>query len=335
MAFVRWTDITQFHNVRRMFTELDAAGTPVPGDHKVKYRAKVKLHGTNAAIQRLADGTIECQSRERVLSVDNDNDGFARWVASTEADWAQLFPGCVVFGEWCGPGILGGTSVSRIPKKEFCVFAAMELQGGAPRRLYTEPDDLRRLFPPGSAYILPWHEGSNIEVDWMQTPEALEPVTTRINALVEAVEQCDPWVKSMFGIEGTGEGLVFYPQGPHPSLDAFYARMFKAKGEAHRVVKTKTAVQVNPDVAASLEAFADLVLPEARLEQGAVATMPDGARFKYDTKRMGAFLGWINKDVAKETGAELAASGLDPKQAAKAVTDRARKWYLLKTESEA
>jgi hypothetical protein len=324
---IPWTSIDLFHNVRKTFTELKPAG-----DSKVKYRAKVKLHGTNAAIQRLADGTIECQSREQVLSITKDNAGFARWVDGVRIAWVEkLAPGQVVFGEWCGPGIQDIVAVCGIPKKVFAVFAMLDLNT---MTLVVEPAELAQIVPPGVAYVLPWHESTEIEVDWMETPEALESVTARINSLVDAVETCDPWVKTVFGVEGTGEGLVFYPQG-QPNLDATYLRMFKAKGDKHRVVKSKVAAQVNPDVAASCEAFAELVLPEARLEQGATATTPEGARFKYDNKRVGAFLGWINKDVAKETQNELTASGLDPKLAAKAVTDRARKWYLAKVASEA
>lgn len=328
--FVPWTEIDLFHNVRRTFIALKPAGDP-----KVRYRGKVKLHGTNAAIQKLSDGTIECQSRTQVLSLENDNAGFARWVDGVKAEWSRrLAPGQVVFGEWCGPGIMKGVAVSAIAKKVFAVFAVLETLHPAGPRLIIEPEEIALKVPAAVAYVLPWHEGSEIEVDWLETPETLEPVTARINALVEAVETCDPWVKRTFGVEGTGEGLVFYPQG-QTTPEATYLRMFKAKGEAHRVVKAKVAAQVNPDAAASLEAFAELVLPEARLEQGATAIMLDGARFKYDNKRVGAFLGWITKDVEKETKGELAASGLDPKQAAKAVTDRARKWYLSKVASEA
>ncbi len=321
-----------FHNVRKLFESLRPEG-----DHAVKYRAKVKLHGSCAAIQKLADGTIECQSRTTILTPADDLAGFARWVEDSKTEWSKrLAPGQVVFGEWCGPGVLKhmDTAVSAIPQKIFAVFAALDALHPDGPRLIVEPDALAFKVPPGVAHVLPWHDGSEIEVDWLAAPEALELVTQRINALVDAVETCDPWIKSIFGVVGTGEGLVFYPQGQATLYDTAL-RMFKAKGEAHRVVKAKVAAQVNPDVAANLEAFAEMVLPEARLEQGAAATTPDGAPKRFDTKRVGAFLGWISKDVEKETKGELAASGLDPKQAAKAVTDRARKWYLAKVASEA
>jgi hypothetical protein len=65
-----------------------------------------KVDGTNAAIHVDAAGVaIAAQSRNRLITVDADNYGFARWV-STNADelGALLGPG-VHFGEWWGRGI--------------------------------------------------------------------------------------------------------------------------------------------------------------------------------------------------------------------------------------
>ena len=67
-----WTSIELFHNVRRTFREI----TP-EGPHTASYRAKVKLHGTNAAVQVTPEGVLECQSRERIITPEDDNYGFA------------------------------------------------------------------------------------------------------------------------------------------------------------------------------------------------------------------------------------------------------------------
>ena len=89
---------------------------PDEGPQRVTYRAKVKLHGTNAGVQRTPEGLLECQSRERLITPGDDHCGFARWVDSHRNEWlAGLSPGTVVFGEWGGPGVMGGVALSRIP----------------------------------------------------------------------------------------------------------------------------------------------------------------------------------------------------------------------------
>lgn len=330
MAFVPWTDIALAHNLRKNFLDNPALAT---AEATARYRAKVKLHGNNMAIQRCADGTLEVQSRNTILTPQADLDGFAKWVEGHRAEWlAALEPGTIVFGEWCGPGIQGGTALNQLPHRVFAVFAAH--RGEADPGLVVEPLALDALLPqvilPGLA-TLPWY-GEPIEIDWRASAADLEAMLATVNAAVAEVEACDPWVAATFGVRGTGEGLVYYPQD-FERRDDIYLRMFKAKGAKHREIKAKVPAQVDPAVAASIEAFVDLVLPQARLDHGVAATTPDGATPRFDPKRLGAFLQWIGKDVEKETAAELAASGLDAAKVRKAVTDRARGWYLAQAKA--
>src|SRR3990167_702915 len=107
-----------------------------------------------------------------------------------------------------------------------------------------------------------------VTIDWSSSPDDLEKIVATINEQVAEVEKCDPWVKAIFEIEGVGEGLVFYPVGFHDTYDDFSNLSFKAKGTQHRVIAHSKPAQVDPSVAATAQAFADLVLPLARLEQG-------------------------------------------------------------------
>jgi hypothetical protein len=64
-----------------------------------------KIDGTNAAVVIGEDGaTIGAQSRSRMITVDEDNFGFARWVSDNRNDLLTLGPGHH-FGEWWGAGI--------------------------------------------------------------------------------------------------------------------------------------------------------------------------------------------------------------------------------------
>jgi hypothetical protein len=326
MALVRWPEIELFHAVRRTVA---AVPTILAGRPTVTYRGKVKLHGTNAAVQVLPGGVVEAQSRTAVLTPTSDNAGFARWVQTQVERWQAACPATtVLYGEWCGPGIQRGVAVNALPHKVFAVFAAGIADGDA---LVVEPSELEPLVRGlEGVHVLPW-QGEPIEVDWSRSSEELSSITALINAAVESVERCDPWVQKTFGVEGVGEGLVYYPVS-HPGREAFAHLVFKAKGEQHRVVRSKEAAQADPELARCAADFAELVLPEPRLEQGARAVTPEGGP-DFESKRIGAFLAWITQDVTKETAAELEASGLSWPQVQRAVTDRARRWYLARLAS--
>lgn len=50
------------------------------------------------------DRQVFAGSRNRWITTDNDNMGFAKWVKANEATLRQLGPG-IHYGEWWGPGI--------------------------------------------------------------------------------------------------------------------------------------------------------------------------------------------------------------------------------------
>lgn len=325
---IAWTEIENFHNVRRTLAKYPHL---TRGNNVVTYMAKVKLHGTNAGVMIDNHGVVTALSRTAVLTETSDNAGFAKWVAANEDKWAQFAPSegtVVVFGEWAGPSIQKGVALNQLKEKVFAVFAAR----------IVERNDIDFICEPAAladfvkeipnAHVLPWYNsGEKFDVDWGAPAEELQPVLDRINAHVGAVEACDPWVASKFGVRGVGEGLVFYPVSKgHLHYENFSNLCFKAKGEKHQVVAHTKPVQVDPTVAANATAFAELVVTPARCEQGARA-VNDG-KLEFNPKLIGAFLAWINHDVEKETQAELEASGVDRKVALKACGDRARAWYV-------
>lgn len=329
---IAWPSINGFSTLRKFFMLLDLSQEFKDlVAEPIQYKAKVKLHGTNAGIQIHEDGTIIAQSRETLLVNGADNDGFAKWV-ETKKEELQSLRGYCVFGEWCGKGIQSGVAASEIPTKFFAVFGILELGTG---KFFAEPRKLQGLCEKiPSFHILPWASWStrrsdiSIEINWQNTAEALEETTAKINKEIEAIEACDPWVEATFGVKGTGEGLVFYPMVALEKEDykLFENLCFKAKGEKHRVVKSSGAATVNPETAANAQEFVKLVLTEARLNQGAATTSPE-----FDKKKTGVFVTWILGDVQKETQAELSASGLEWKDVQKPLTEYARKWYLSKS----
>ncbi len=63
-----------------------------------------KIDGTNAQIYFTDEGQMFVGSRNRWITPEDDNYGFARWVHENEAELRKLGPGRH-FGEWWGAGI--------------------------------------------------------------------------------------------------------------------------------------------------------------------------------------------------------------------------------------
>lgn len=334
-AHVNWTDIESFYNIRRNVQKyLHIVGTKGP---KVQYQAKVKLHGMCAGVVVESDGKYTALSRNEVIGETGLN-GFGAWVAAAKVrnTFNVPKPGYrhVFFGEWCGPGVQKGVALNQMPDKEFALFAIRIVsdevdEDGIPttNMILYEPSDILCFTNQfaGKPRIIPWHSDEVYEIDWSAEAETLQPVIDHINSVVAAVEACDPWVKELHGIDGVGEGLVLYPKNRSNYVD-FSNMCFKAKGEKHKAVAHTKPVQVDPTVVASLAAFADMFVTEARFEQGVRAV--NGGELTYDSKNIGAFMAWMSKDVDKESAAELEASGLERKPAINACCSKARAMYL-------
>ena len=79
-----------------------------------------KIDGTNAQVFIDDDGNLFAGSRNRWLTVDKDNFGFARWVEDNREELLKLGPGRH-FGEWWGNGIQRGYGLKA---KRFSLFNA-------------------------------------------------------------------------------------------------------------------------------------------------------------------------------------------------------------------
>ena len=316
---IAWPSIALLHNVVLTLGHLhEVDGKPFP---KITYRAKMKLHGTNTGVQVIADGVF-AQSRTQVLTTQSDYKGYAAWVHAHESAFARLPTGTTVFGEWCGPGVEKGMAISQLDAKIFAVFA-LQVGAGEEATLVVDPDTIRARLPdiPG-LHVIPW-EGPEVVLDYA-SKESLDAAAMTVNTIVHAVEAEDPWVKRAFGKSGVGEGLVFYAVGDNiPARPSEYALlMWKAKGDKHRTAGSRVPVQIDPQVADSVDDFVALMVTDARLRQG----ISEACGGEVSLRNMSGFLAWVAGDVAKESAAELHASGLVFAQVEKAVIARARAW---------
>jgi hypothetical protein len=83
-----------------------------------------KIDGTNACIVITDEGKVGAQSRTKLITPENDNYGFAKWVYSnTQQLFEELGPGHH-FGEWWGQGIQRGYDLK---EKRFSLFNPTKL----------------------------------------------------------------------------------------------------------------------------------------------------------------------------------------------------------------
>lgn len=307
-GFRRWPSIESF---AQLVKEANRRGV----NETLTYWPKVKLHGTNACVRIEPDGSIIPQSRTRDLSFIDDNYGFAAWVILNEALFKPLRRDDLtvyVFGEWCGRGINDGTACQQVDK--FFAPFTMVLHRSA---------DAAEVWLTASAPLPNW-------LPFLDEPLSFNPAdqssvadaAQQINRLVERVEAEDPWMLQRFGVSGLGEGVVYYRadrlDGP-PGL-AF----FKAKGEKHRVNKTKTAAAVDEDTLRSVAAFVDKYVTDARVAQAVAEVCPGG----FTKEKMGDLIGWVSRDVAKEGEQEAVEAGLSWRKVSSAVAKAARNKLL-------
>lgn len=89
-----------------------------------------KLDGTNACVVITADGEIGAQSRNRVITPEADNYGFAKWVQANAEDLKKLGEG-YHYGEWWGHGIGRGYGLQ---EKRFSLFNVQRWNVDNPNR---------------------------------------------------------------------------------------------------------------------------------------------------------------------------------------------------------
>lgn len=323
---VRWPSITSLYDVRKNISEADSI-------RKIKYRAKIKLDGSNGGISIYPNGDVVTQSREQIITPEKDNAGFARWVDSNKDFFSALKQDTqiCIFGEWAGKGIAKTCAITKIDRKVFCVFAIQYFtkQGAL---LEINPiiikDTLEKFGTNPDLFVIPFY-GPVLTLNYFDTEDLKIHVET-INQMVFDVEKCDPYVFAQFGVEGIGEGVVMFPLPSDaneiesmliPRLE-FSDLGFKAKGQEHKVVKTKTPVQIDPEVANSISEFVNLFCTENRLNQIAAKIG------EFNLRNTGVFLKDFCQDVCKESKSELEVSNLTWDGVSNSVSGYARKWWI-------
>lgn len=333
--FVKWNDLNQFHEVVKNLNYPRIYDCLRKNDYVIPYAFKIKIHGTNACVSIGPDGEVNAQKRSSNITAHKDNAGFAYWVDQNRAYFESLAHSeftLYIFGEWAGPGVQSGVACSMTDKKMFYPFAIDAYKGEEFCHRVYDPGYIEGTLGdtcPNDIIVLPWHMHLDIGFEAkIDTEKAL----SELNTVVEAIGERDPFFKEYFDLDGCGEGLVAFPLlgkefGVYNDLDEltyFSWFNFKAKSEAHRVNKTKTAAQFDPQKFENANRFADAFCTEQRFMQG----FKEAVNEQKDIKLTGQFIQWVVKDIYKESTTERAEMDDSAwKSISKTCTTRAALWF--------
>lgn len=326
MDFVKFPSIEQFRKVVKIISDktsfigLDEDGNAIRDYNKPKpiitFTQTVKIHGTNAGIGLSVDGGFFQQSRNRLISVDDDNSGFAKWcnetprklflikylsdVLYTKVNISSYSENPVVqvtlFGEFAGEGIMKGVAVSSI-KKSFFAFALYFLHKDGTTTKTTQVENLSAI--DLDIFNIFMFENKKVTIDFNKTDDTIKNI---LKDTTSVEDECP--VGKYFGVSGVGEGVVLL------SNDGEY--IFKSKGEKHSVSKVKTLSASDSYESRGIENFVNDVLTDNRLEQG-IEYLKE-MNVEVSEKSTGYYIKWVQSDILKEEGDIIETKGFNIKK---------------------
>lgn len=151
---------------------------------KIHLRITQKINGTNAQIVifETENGfNLKCGSRNRWITPDDDNFGFARFVYENKAEFIEKLGIGSHFGEWCGPGIQSSEGLS---VKTLVLFDHWKF-----------PSD--RPLPPNTVTVPVLYLG---KFDSKVIPETIEKLKTEGSLLVPGFMRVEGAVVNIGGV---------------------------------------------------------------------------------------------------------------------------------------
>jgi hypothetical protein len=367
MSF-KFTSIDQFRSVVRNVKH-QAQYTGVVGENgnpvmdrtkrmpKIRYIATTKIHGSNSGIQYFPKtGHINYLSRERILTLEQDNAGFMLYMKSIEDTFIRpimsavytthnpsdkIINSIVLYGEWCGGNIQKGVAVSGLDKM-ICPFAIKIIESG--EKEYYIPAIHQELPFSTEARIYPvgMFKTWLIDIDFEKPEEAQNKL---VEICMQVEEECP--VGTYFGrVKGTdntvGEGVVIRPlhfsndfdgtDYPHINFKDF-GLAAKIKGEKHSNSKVKILASVDVEAVENIREFVEYAVTEARMEN-MLQKMQTELLKPFEMSSMGDFIRLLYSDILKEETDTIVANQLEPKKLGGPIANVARKWYITKFNSE-
>ncbi len=316
----KYPSIEQFRSViRKVKMQTDYQGNDDNGNPVYKnseqyptlsFLGTVKIHGTNAGVVKYYNGGLEFQSRERVLSLEQDNSGFMNCMVNL--NWNKFLErfnftnNVAVYGEWCGGKIQKGVAINGL-EKMFVIFGIKidDVWSDLPKDFHHNEIGIYNILQ------FPTYE---IDIDF-NNPELSQ--NKLINMTISVEENCP--VGKFFGVNGIGEGIVF-------TCINNQDLKFKSKGEKHSASKVKVLNTVDVEELNSISEFVEMAVSQNRLEQG-ISFFKEN-NIENETKNTGEFIRWVVNDVLKEELDTIESNNLNEKKIKSAIANKARLWFI-------
>lgn len=332
--FIQFPSIVQFNNVytRETWEGLETRRT-------LTYRAKIKLHGGNVSISVSPTGEVQAQSRNSIITPEDDFHNFfdhfnTQLPLFAAAKRAQRV---TFYGEWAGKGIQKGDAIQQIEGKRFFIFAVgldtaphwQDDTKTVPMWMITNPQDIESLLPEGLdrdlIRVLPYEDETPLVFNFNDEAQVKSTLDI-VNRSVEALEEKDPYISRVFGVDYRGEGFVLVPDATleNPISTEDYGRLvFKAKTDRHRVRKQGKAASAREPLPQSALDFVDTFVTPQRVAQAASEVCEEHV----DMTSMGKVLAWIMADVQKEAADELAQMDIPFSKLKSSIADATRNHF--------
>jgi RNA ligase len=341
MTFIAFPSIKQYKDIiRQVKDNAKYHNMPTP---TLTFQGTVKLHGTNAGVVLLPDGTIQVQSRERIITPLDDNAGFAMFVEQNKAYFKSLLymfadlttnqnDSVQIYGEWCGGSIQKSVGLNKLSKM-FIIFA-VRISENSEGSNWLSQEVVQSVITKVQNKPSTIHSSTDFPVFYCSI-DFSDPVRQQnfLCDLTQSVEKDCPVARMLLPDstdELIGEGIVWECIS---QFDTVYdlpfctkGLRFKVKGEKHVSSKVKTLAPIDTEKLDSIQAFCDMVLTDSRLWQGVDKMHELG---KECTERStGDYIKWIVGDVLKEDMDALVASGWTTKDVTSVLSKGARlHWF--------
>ncbi len=334
---IKFPKIQQFRNVvseinrKVCFVGLDKDGNPIYDQSISKpnltFKGTVKLHGSNSSVCFNTKDGFWVQSRQNIITVENDNYDFALFAEKNQFVFMIFFEEIAkkhnidlskftlsIYGEWAGKGIQKSVGISEI-EKSFFIFGVKVSN--------KNDDDFKSFWLPfetlksteNRIFNVSNFETYEVAVDF-NMPQLAQNTFAEITQKVEA--EC-PIAKS-FGIKnGLGEGVVWTVSYKGENY------RFKVKGEKHSVTKVKKLASVDIEKLKSITAFVNYAVTKNRFSQALENVF---GKEDIDIKKMGELIRWLVNDIAAEETDTLEENNLVAKDVNKYISLRVRELFF-------
>ena len=322
------TSINRLVNFIGLDDEGNAKYDPSIKKPTITFKGTVKIHGTNAGVSYNDASGIWAQSKEQVLTIEEDNYGFASFVDSKKDVFKKFFDlilenneidtsryTVTILGEWAGKGINKGVAISGMEKTYF-IFGVKVKDTSDPENesIWLFSDQL--ITDDERIYNISEFESFSVDVDF-NMPQLSQNKFVELCQYVE--DQCP--IGKALGFEGTGEGIVWVTTYKGQKF------RFKVKGDKHSSSKVKKLASVDIEKLNSITEFVTYAVTENRVDQAISIIFKDG---ELDIKKMGDYIRWIINDINSEEEDTLIENGLNPKDVNRYLSNKARNLFLEK-----